>query len=51
MCLFKKEESKNTDDLDEYQKKEIEEGNYEDYNFEEEELEDDDYYFDDEKEE
>lgn len=34
--------------LDEDQKKEVDEGNYDPYNFEEDELEDDDYYSEDE---
>ena len=55
MCLFSslfnKETKPNTEELDEYQKEEIEKGNYEDYNFEEDELEDDDYYFEDENKE
>jgi hypothetical protein len=38
-------------ELNEEQKEEIKNGNYDPWNFEEEDLEDDDYYFEDDKEE
>lgn len=37
------------DQLDENQKKEVEQGNYDPFNFEEDEYEDDDYYGEDDK--
>lgn len=36
-------------DMDDLKQKEIDNGNYEFYNFEEEDLEDDDYYFEDDE--
>lgn len=39
------------EELTDEQKKEVENGNYDPWNFEEEELEDDDYYFEDDKDE
>lgn len=36
-------------ELDDWQKKEVNEGNYDSYNFEEEELEEDDYYNEDDE--
>lgn len=38
------------DSLEDWQKKEVDEGNYDSYNFEEEELEEDDYYYEDDDE-
>ena len=49
-----KEFLKDNDDekeLNEEQKQELKNGNYDPWNFEEEDLEDDNYYFDDDKEE
>ena len=37
-------------ELEDWQKKEVDEGNYDPYNFEEDELEEDDYYYEDDKE-
>ena len=37
------------DSLEDWQKKEVDEGNYDSYNFEEEELEEDDYYNEDDE--
>lgn len=37
------------DQLDENQKKEVEQGNYDPFNFEEDELENDDYYSEDDE--
>ena len=36
-------------ELEDWQKKEVDEGRYDSYNFEEEELEEDDYYSEDDK--
>lgn len=43
----KKEEDIVYDSLEDWQKEEVDEGNYDSYNFEEEELEEDDYYNED----
>lgn len=46
--LFGKEPEKDKNDyLEDWQRKEIKDGNYDSWNFEEEELEDDDYYSED----
>lgn len=37
-------------ELEDWQKREVDEGNYDSYNFEEDELEEDDYYYEDDKE-
>ena len=54
MSLFKKEKNKEEFGIFKYltkeEQKEVEENDYEEYNFEEEELKEDDYYYEDEKE-
>ncbi len=48
------EDIKNNDivyrELEDWQQREVDEGNYDSYNFEEDELEEDDYYYEDDKE-
>ena len=41
--------SNSNSDMDDLKQKEIDNENYESYNFEEEDLEDDDYYFEDDE--
>ena len=36
-------------ELEDWQKREVDEGDYDSYNFEEDELEEDDYYYEDDK--
>lgn len=48
--IFNSQKKKDKDsDLEDWQQKELDKGNYREWNFEEEELEEDDYYFEDEE--